>query len=280
MGAFLEWTPKGAAKKTLRFDVVISESHQYNTKATEHQVEQGADITDHVRKELDKLTLQVYVSNEPLTSDDMSLSSRPLSAVAWVKVGSKQVKLDTPQWKAPFSLTPGGLTNAIGGAVQGVINAITGGGGDKEYSKDVGLYAVGKQEGVYLAYQFEKTTNYFRNAMFDLRLIQADAQLIDVVTSTNTFTNMILEEIQLNRDKGTGTSGNISLTFKQIRVVNSETTKAPQPLASEIRAQKKETKTQDPTQAPPPKTKPDDLLRRVTGNKGLLDSALSALFGQ
>lgn len=50
----------------LAFDVVTQEIHTMKNSITEHPVEKGANVTDHVRAEVDNITLDVFVSNSPI----------------------------------------------------------------------------------------------------------------------------------------------------------------------------------------------------------------------
>jgi hypothetical protein len=47
----------------VEFDASVSEQHDGSSTVTDHPVEDGVDITDHVRKEPDGLTMNVIVSN-------------------------------------------------------------------------------------------------------------------------------------------------------------------------------------------------------------------------
>lgn len=49
-----------------RLDANIAEEHQLEADVTEHPVERGADMTDHIRTKQDVVTLESIVSNTPL----------------------------------------------------------------------------------------------------------------------------------------------------------------------------------------------------------------------
>ena len=61
----LEWE-KGGAKSFLEFPCTLSESHSVDTQFTEHTIEDGSVITDHVRPGLDQLDITAVVSNKPV----------------------------------------------------------------------------------------------------------------------------------------------------------------------------------------------------------------------
>lgn len=50
----------------LEFEATISEQHSQSSIITDHPVESGADITDHIRSDPDRLRLDVAVSDFPL----------------------------------------------------------------------------------------------------------------------------------------------------------------------------------------------------------------------
>lgn len=50
----------------VEFDAALSETHVGNAEVTKHPVEVGADISDHVRRQPEQLTINGIVSNTPL----------------------------------------------------------------------------------------------------------------------------------------------------------------------------------------------------------------------
>lgn len=65
----LIWQDDSGQTVSLRFDVVTSENHDSTNIITEHPVEEGADISDHVRPELDRVSIEAYVTNKPLPTN-------------------------------------------------------------------------------------------------------------------------------------------------------------------------------------------------------------------
>jgi len=62
----------------VELDVSIQEGHTFAATATEHPVEAGANVSDHVRPNADKLKISGLVSNTPLT--DNQISRNPIRA--------------------------------------------------------------------------------------------------------------------------------------------------------------------------------------------------------
>lgn len=198
--AYITWgdaiTDPASALGSLTFDAILSEDHERTAVVTDHAVEKGSNIVDHVRPLPDRLSLEAFVSNSPITSADSQLL--PLT-------------LDLPQ--------PGQAGFLAGGT--GAL-----------LSK--GLQAIGLQKGypssiTAQVMQFSGETDYVRATYEQLTFLRDTATLLEVVTPQASYPNMVLERIGLHRDAQTGTSGTFSLEFRQIRVVSSKITDAPQP---------------------------------------------------
>lgn len=50
------------------FDTTIGEQHNASSSTSDHEVEKGADVSDHIKVERDQVTLEVMVTNTPITS--------------------------------------------------------------------------------------------------------------------------------------------------------------------------------------------------------------------
>ncbi len=61
----LTWQVNGE-DRDLEFDAVLSEEHTGNATVTEHPVEKGSSITDHVRPEQERVTFEAIVTNTPI----------------------------------------------------------------------------------------------------------------------------------------------------------------------------------------------------------------------
>lgn len=66
MALTLLYKPTLVRIDSIELDASISESHVGEVEVTEHPVEQGANVTDHVRPKPDTLTIEGFVSNTPL----------------------------------------------------------------------------------------------------------------------------------------------------------------------------------------------------------------------
>jgi hypothetical protein len=61
---------------TVEVDSCLEESHQLQNTITDHPVEQGFNVTDHSRPEPDRVSLRCFVSNTPLSREQVERSIR------------------------------------------------------------------------------------------------------------------------------------------------------------------------------------------------------------
>lgn len=70
--AFVQYVDATGATQTIVFDAVLTEDWPQGTTVTEHPVEQGANVADHVRVKLITCKLKIRVTNEPLDSNQFT----------------------------------------------------------------------------------------------------------------------------------------------------------------------------------------------------------------
>ncbi len=169
--------------------MVTTETQELASTATEHPVEEGANIADHVRDELDRCSLEVFISNQPVYD--------------WNARGGKVSKL-------PIKLQK---YKAIGGAIKGAIGALLG--GNQEYNAQV--------------LQFSSSFDAVGETIALLEKLKKQRQLINVVIPSKLYENMMLEKITVTRTAGSGDGAQIHLDFKQLRMVEAKIVTAPIP---------------------------------------------------
>lgn len=206
MGAFLVWTTKAGENKSLRFDVVLEESQMLTMVSTDSPVEDGPDVTDHIREELDRCSLTVFVTNHPI--EDVNGRGGRMASI----------KLDVPKWTPPLEATPGSVFNAVGGAIKNTIGSLLGGAAP-EHSANV--------------FQFPAEFDAPAETIAALDEIRTAKQLVDVVIPSRYYSGMLLEKVTPSRDGSTGDAIKIGLEFKQIKTVQVSIVAAPIP--TEIR---------------------------------------------
>lgn len=164
----------------IKFDAVTQETHTLKNQITDHPVEKGANVTDHVRADLDTITLEVFVSNQPITPDNR------------------------------FSLDAG----TVGG---------------------VGASFIGVDRSVNVL-QFDEMIDWVSETYSKLRQLRDDATQVHVVTRLWDYTDMIVQEVSIPRTAQEGDGAKMSITFKQLRLVESKL--VPAPIVTEPRAKK------------------------------------------
>lgn len=202
VSAHLTWgdpiTDPASALGQLEFDVVIAEHHERSTEVTDHSVEQGTAVVDHVRPNPDRLNLEVFVSNTPIRPNANDGQVLPLV-----------LDLDPP---------------GQGGFFTGGSSALL----------ERGLQAVGLAKGFPTqvtanVLQFSEDTDYVQNTYNILTQLRDTATLLAIPTPRQTYFNMVIEKISMERDRQTGTSATFSIDFRQIRIVSSSIVDAPLP---------------------------------------------------
>lgn len=218
--AHLKWTPEGGTPQLLEFDSVTTEQQEGTVEVTSHPVERGPNVTDHVRTQLDQVTLEVFISNEPL----YDIGERGAL--------EQSVTLDVPRYIPPLTPTPGSLFAAVGGAISAL------------FGQKVETYQA-------QVLRFPRAFDIVAEVHGTLKDLLEAHQLIDVYTSTREYRDMILTKVGLPRTLETGSGGAFQLTFQQIRRVEVKLVTAPIPTVK--RAKKQVDKgPQGPTPPPGP----------------------------
>lgn len=254
MGTYLEF-----AGQPLYFDAVTNEATKHAAKVTEHPVEDGANVSDHIRDELDTVTLEVFVTNQPI-KDVNNLYGLDLNYIELIEVDGKEGKLagkqlDIPKYR-PIPITPGAAIQAIGNAVRDLL-------GDATVAQ---LYGQTEAKKLTAAAPVQNWPTKF-NAITD-----TVAQLVDwkmrgvvgkVITPWKTFPSVVFTEIGTVRNAPTGDAAIVSLSFKEIRLVESKLVTAPVP--TEPRGNTEKAKGRQPTSfVREPVAKKKALLRKIT----------------
>jgi len=149
----------------MHFDAVVGETVTLSADVPEHPVEQGSNVADHITPEVDRLRLDVLVSNTPIA--------------------------DVANRGATVQSLPTGI---------GV---------------DVNVLV------------FPQQFDAVKDTVRDLERFRDEGILIDVVTHARYCASMVVTQIE---SKPRGTSADITIQFKQVRIVSTRTVAlAPKP---------------------------------------------------
>jgi hypothetical protein len=198
----------------LHFDVVTNEQTEASANTTEHAVEQGADVSDHIRQEADRVTLQVFVSNTPVR-DVNNLYNGQIAGL----------ELQVPKAEKPLVPMPGALMNAGLDALASAIN--------------------GPEQWKAIVLQFPEK---FDNVAFVLSTLigwKERGVIGDVITPHRTYPNMAITRVTTTRTSDTGAGAELSIELRAVRLV--EVASATLPIPSEPRGNVQVNKGKQPT---------------------------------
>lgn len=95
MGLTLEWTDETGTLQVLDFDAVEREGHEESAELSEHAVETGAAIGDHVRPGNGSVTLTAWVSDTPLEQPRYGMQGAQLAATSVALPGGQAAQVMT-----------------------------------------------------------------------------------------------------------------------------------------------------------------------------------------
>lgn len=102
MATLLEWT-MGGADVALEIDATPSQGYEATAEATEHPVERGAPITDHVRPNNPTITLEGIISNTPVAVPTTQIQgARRATATVELTVNGQTLHASLAQWSSAF----------------------------------------------------------------------------------------------------------------------------------------------------------------------------------
>ena len=110
-----EYTP--GVLSALEFDATLSEVHSASATVTEHPVEKGAAITDHVRPQLDRVQLEGLITNTPINSTAVQVAllrgtlqagAKPVAGLRGAYTG-QDFTVTRYRWLRGFKMTGGNM---------------------------------------------------------------------------------------------------------------------------------------------------------------------------
>lgn len=186
----------GGSLISIAFDATIREQHISTSIVTEHPVEKGANVSDHVRPELDKLSVDVFVTNTPIHLPTTNMAG----------VGGRVSPLDlTVPVKNQLPIAVPGVGAILAGA--GVL--------DSTITQRVQVL------------QFDSEFDRVRDIYDALRTLEESATLVSVFTSLREYDNMIIKSLSAPRTVQDGNA--ITFTFEAQAIRFVETKRVPAP---------------------------------------------------
>jgi hypothetical protein len=182
---------------TFYFEAVTSEGGEHTATATEHNVEKGANVSDHVRPGLDKVSLEIFVSNH-LIQDLNGIYGG----------GIQSVELDVPEAKKQLYPTPGSLISAATSALGDLIS--------------------GKPAYKAMIIKRDKA-NVVKDIVTMLDGWRVGGVVGKVILPWKTYDSVVITKVAPSRKPENGDGATVSLDFQEIRLVESLLVTAPKP---------------------------------------------------
>lgn len=200
--------PAGATQ-TLAFDVVTDNTHGLGLTVTENPVEKGANLSDHAFPSLDRVSLSIFISNQPIYTN-----ADPSGAIE--EIQEEIPKYQPPSLLNPSSIdsvgdvrdavTPGGVTQAVSGAIKDGISKLLSDGGTQRFS------VVRFSDGLNRPREFYEAFKFLRDSVTVMR----------VLTSLRDYDNMVLEDLTSLRDASTGDGATFEASFREIKFATTQ----------------------------------------------------------
>lgn len=213
MGTEIVWELKSGQIQAIDLDAVIRESPDSTATPTEHAIESGANISDHVRKNLDRVSLEIVVSNTPTREPKTQMDGATASS-GGVEFAQRQEVFGVGV--GPFDLSLG-IVNTIKANVLVF---------DSEFDRVRSIYEL-------------------------LQDLQDAGQVIEILTPHREYTDMVITRISPVWTADTREALMATLEAQQIRIVDSEIVEAADPEqardgASTNRGRQNATEDEDP----------------------------------
>lgn len=185
-------------------DATLSENFTAEAEVTQHPVENGIDISDHIILKPKKLSIDGIISETPFSSDSQ-IAGLATSVAASIgqeiggAYGGLAATLGINQTKTMAGLlTPKSVT---GGTVRDT---------EGEFRDDTAI---------------PSENSRLRDAMNEFELIRLDKQPLTIITGLKKYENYVLTSFQVRRDTKSGQSIQVHLELSEFQVASSQSVK-------------------------------------------------------
>jgi hypothetical protein len=198
MATIITWTDDAGATVTAAFDGDMQETHELGAAVTEHPVEDGPDIADHIRALPRRYAVEGIVSDSPTLSSPGAVD----------KLNQVEIELQLPEYPQQISISAG---------IQAGISAL----GDAIFGADPPLKV--------RMLRFENFESRKRAFLDLLEQAVTEGRLVRVITSMKEYDGMAIESVTCTRAPDDGDAAMFVVSLKQISTVTSDVTIAPEP---------------------------------------------------
>lgn len=197
MSVVLTWEDDSGAAVSAEFDCDMQETHEGTNIITEHPVEDGPDISDNVRPQLRRFSVEGYVTDTPMFGNPDVIN----------QASFKSIEIQLPE--KPFQF---GISNAINAGVGALSN----------------LIAPAPPLKISML-QFDNFKSRKRAARDLLEDARVNARLIRILTDLVEYDNMVIEQVTITKNPEDGNGCTFNVSLKEIEKVSSDVTVAPEP---------------------------------------------------
>lgn len=209
MSSFFYYKTKAGQTRVLWLEAAMDIATGGEAEITENPVEEGADLTDHMRVKRPKVDLTFVVSNEPIYTYQFLRSFVPEHDKF---IGAKSGKLRENELIVAKTEKPFSVTNAIDAAADAIVGL---------FSKPKPLTKT--------ALEFDAPFNLVSEVSDELQYIQDNRIRGTLYTTTRVKEGLVLASFTETRNKAMGTGAEFKVTFREIAVATAVRTKAPSP---------------------------------------------------
>lgn len=206
-------------------DISLREQHNASAEATRHPVEDGVDITDHVRLAPDQLQIEGLVTNQPI--------ELPLSHVDGVTASESSLELFVERMRSQGSQS----TTIEGEPTLGMLGLVPGVAQGASLLRAVGVETRSKRrfEMITPAQALGRDNKHATGLVFSepfdrvtavhaaLRAAFAARRPVQIITGLRVYESVVLVDLSIMRDASSAGALRFGATAEQIRVVKSST---------------------------------------------------------
>jgi len=195
--AQITWKGDTGQTYTLTLDASVREVHTGSSTVTDHPVERGSNVADHIRPDPDQLTIEGVISNTP--------HFLPVDHVGGIVLEDKQIQGARVSTGSAVARVP--LAGGAAGLVSSFVPLPT---------NLIGKIGTGTfQTAVVTGFSgdFDRVTECYK----ELLRIRSEGQLVRILTTLRSYDNMAMTQLEVTREAGSGNSLELSLGFKNVR---------------------------------------------------------------
>lgn len=202
----------------ISIDATMEEAHESSALVTEHAVETGANVSDHIRAENDRLTLNFMISNTPIKVPGSHLDGVTGQIAPMDLFFQTSPRRSEGNPKMVGSFVPGSF---VGFGIKTLPSKVS-------FDPQPLVRGTIEAEGATVL-QFSGTFDRVRAVYEELLNLSRNGTLVQIVTGIRTYENMAIVSVSAPRDAAHGNAIVFSLNAVQVRLAETQTVAAPEP---------------------------------------------------